>query len=77
MMHKESPLKPSDLPREGERWILDDVIGAIGAGLKYCAQGPLTVDAVGATEVYAHTDDGFTGRLGIRSLLRFWRREAP
>lgn len=69
------PLTPAEMPREGERWVLSDVIGASGAGLKRAAQGTITVDAVGATDVYARTDDGFTGRLEIRALLKFWRRE--
>lgn len=43
-------------------------------GLKPAATGPLTVDVVGATTVWAHTSDGWHGRLTVRQLLQFWRR---
>lgn len=68
------PLQPEQLPRVGERWLLDRARAAKKAGLKPAAAGPLVIEVFGATTVWVHTPDGWRGRLTIRQLLQFWRR---
>lgn len=71
------PPTPDELPAPGQRWSLRSGMlkAARSWGLRADATAPLTVDIVGGTNVYAHTETGFRGVLSIRQLLTFWQRE--
>ncbi len=73
------PVAPpqTDLPAPGERWVLRARRVDLEAGgcLVHFA-GPLTIEVVGAGNVYVRTDSARRGVLKLRELAAYWRRAA-